>query len=91
MDPVSCEQEANIPISELDYDDQNHGADVSVMGSTAGGPSLLIESLNTCAPAPSTSIVSAAIINIFRCDFPAELGLTREETIKLEISSIVIL
>jgi hypothetical protein len=77
--------EANkAPISELEYDDQiDHGADVSVMESL-GGPSLLIEKqrqAQALAKANEDS-VPADIINEFGPDYPAEYGLTREQTIR---------
>lgn len=89
-DDPSLEQDANIPIAELEYDDRiDHGADVSVMESL-GGPSLLIENmrnnaaaaaLNSSPPAPP---VSNELLREYGADYPPELGLTREESIQLD-------
>jgi len=73
------------PISELEYDDFDHGADVSVMESL-GGPSLLIEKQRQAiALAKSDAAVPADIINEFGSDYPAAYGLTREQTIHKDI------
>ena len=81
------EDETPAPIAELEYDDFDHGADVSVMESL-GGPSLLIEKqrqASAAAKAASTSnngAVPAEIVNNFGDDFPSDFGLTREQTIQ---------
>ena len=77
------ETDPNIPISELEYDDRDHGADVSVMESV-GGPSLLLENMRMKeAMKASRRQVSPEIIEYYGLEFPVELGLTREETIRL--------
>jgi len=76
------EQEPNIPISELEYDEKfDHGADVSVMESV-GGPSLLIENMRNAAPARPP--VTPTLMKKFGSDYRPEIGLTREETIQLD-------
>ena len=76
------ETDPNIPISELEYD-HDHGADVSVMESV-GGPSLLLENMRMKeAMKASRKQVSPDIIEYYGLEYPAELGLTREETIRL--------
>jgi len=78
------EDEANpAPIAELEYDEDN-GADVSVMESL-GGPSLLIEKQRQAAKVAAATAdgpVPAEIINNFGGDFPADFGLSREQTIQ---------
>mmetsp|Transcript_444 Transcript_444/g.640 ORF Transcript_444/g.640 Transcript_444/m.640 type:complete len:815 (-) Transcript_444:83-2527(-) len=67
------------PITDLEFDD--HGADVSVMESL-GGPSLLIEKQRqTQMLQKQENIVPTDIINEFGADYPADYGLTREQTI----------
>ena len=79
------EDEANpAPIAEVEYDEtMDHGADVSVMESL-GGPSLLIEKQRQAAKAAAMSDgpVTAEIMNNFGKDFPADFGLSREQTIQ---------
>lgn len=79
------EEEPNpaAPIAEVEYDEQvDHGADVSVMESL-GGPSLLIEKQRQAAKAASSEgPVPAEIVNNFGRDFPADFGLSREQTIQ---------
>ena len=80
-------QDKNIPISELEYDQFDHGADVSVMESV-GGPSLLLEArrhnaaVNAGAQKASTFTVDADIMAQYGLDYPTDLGSTREETIQ---------
>jgi PDZ domain len=70
------------PISTLEYDDFDHGADVSVMESL-GGPSLLIEKQRQAMMIkPSENVVPSDIVNTFAQDYPAEFGLSREQTIQ---------
>ncbi len=72
----------NIPITELEYDDQvDHAADVSVMDSI-GGPSLLLENLRNASKIVKT--VSSEIILKFGSTYPQELGLTKEESIQID-------
>lgn len=68
------------PITEVEYDEHHdHGADVSVMESL-GGPSLLIEKQRQAAAA-SKNVIPVDILKNFGLDYPADFGLTREETI----------
>ena len=78
--PGAASASSNLPISELEYDDQfDHGADASVMESL-GGPSLLIENQQRRemaaasqqprpAPAP-TKFVSADLISAYGPEYP---------------------
>mmetsp|Transcript_7365 Transcript_7365/g.11195 ORF Transcript_7365/g.11195 Transcript_7365/m.11195 type:complete len:814 (+) Transcript_7365:436-2877(+) len=68
------------PITDLEFDDDN-AADVSVMESL-GGPSLLIEKQRQAQMLQKEeNAVPADIINDFGADYPADYGLTREQTI----------
>lgn len=71
-----------LPIKEVEYDDRiDHGADVSVMESL-GGPSLLIEKQRAAAAQKSSGhAVPPEIMDEFGLDYPADFGMTREETI----------
>jgi hypothetical protein len=70
------------PITTLEYDDFDAGADVSVMESL-GGPSLLIEKQRQAMMIKSSeNVVPSDIVNTFAQDYPAELGLSREQTIQ---------
>jgi len=71
----------NAPFAELEYDDFDHGADVSVMDSI-GGPSLLLENLRNANKIVKT--VSPELIVKFGISYPQELGLTREESIQVD-------
>ena len=84
--PETEEDSANpAPIKEVEYDHNDNGADVSVMESL-GGPSLLIEKQRKIEAAKAVSSsdgpVPADIVNNFGKDFPADPGLTREQTIQ---------
>lgn len=82
-EPEEDEPNPAAPIAEVEYDEEvDHGADVSVMESL-GGPSLLIEKQRQAAKAATTDgPVPAEIVNNFGRDFPADFGLTREQTIQ---------
>ena len=76
--PVS-EDEANpAPITELEYDER-FNADVSVMESL-GGPSLLIEKQRASAATKGDEPIPLEIVRNYGKDFPADFGLTREQT-----------
>ena len=84
--PETEEDSANpAPIKEVEYDHNDTGADVSVMESL-GGPSLLIEKQRKLETAKVVSSsdgpVPTDIVNNFGKDFPAEPGLTREQTVQ---------
>ena len=72
------------PIKEVEYEDGDHGADVSVMESL-GGPSLLIEKQRQAAAtarAPPTQPVPQEIMLNFGKDYPLDFGFSREQTIQ---------
>mmetsp|Transcript_3895 Transcript_3895/g.5301 ORF Transcript_3895/g.5301 Transcript_3895/m.5301 type:complete len:996 (+) Transcript_3895:173-3160(+) len=85
------EPDANIPMTAIEYDDDDPGADVSVMESL-GGPSLLIENMRhnaaiaagTAAASPMVLPVSPELIASYGTNYPTELGLTKEETVQLD-------
>jgi len=83
-DLSSADEKYKAPINELEFDDQiDHGADVSVMESL-GGPSLLIEKQRQAQlqkTLEEANVVPADIVNEFGADYPADRGLTREQTI----------
>eukprot|EP00548_Thalassiothrix_antarctica_P005683 CAMPEP_0194139190 /NCGR_PEP_ID=MMETSP0152-20130528/8909_1 /TAXON_ID=1049557 /ORGANISM="Thalassiothrix antarctica, Strain L6-D1" /LENGTH=872 /DNA_ID=CAMNT_0038836967 /DNA_START=272 /DNA_END=2890 /DNA_ORIENTATION=- len=83
-DLSSVDEINKAPITDLEFDEQiDHGADVSVMESL-GGPSLLIEKQRQAQlqkTLEETNIVPADIVNEFGADYPADYGLTREQTI----------
>jgi hypothetical protein len=68
------------PFKEIAYDDQDDGAEVSVMESV-GGPSLLLENLRNAQSIQKT--VDPELIAVYGKDFKPEMGLTREESIHL--------
>jgi len=73
------EQDPNMPMSVLEINDH---ADVSVMEST-GGPSLLIENMRMDSQRATQNGVSQEMMLTYGKYYPAELGLTQEETIQL--------
>ena len=80
--PFTEDESKPAPISTLEYDDFDHGADVSVMESL-GGPSLLIEKQRQAAKSKAAEhVVPSDIVNTFAQDYPAEFGLSREQTIQ---------
>ena len=82
MPPPEIDQEINVPIKELEYDDRfDHGADVSVMESL-GGPSLLIEKQRAAMNGyQQKQIVPQELIERFGTEYPANYGFSREQTI----------
>ncbi|KAG7361163.1 hypothetical protein IV203_036263 [Nitzschia inconspicua] len=84
--PSDTDDDGNpAPIKEVEYDDMDNGADVSVMESL-GGPSLLIEKQRQAqatavvkVPAPP---VPADIMENFGKDYPLDFGFSREQTIQ---------
>ncbi|GKY97237.1 hypothetical protein MPSEU_000682100 [Mayamaea pseudoterrestris] len=80
MPPPEIDQEVNVPIKELEYDDRFDQADVSVMESL-GGPSLLIEKQRAMNGFQQKQQVPRELIENFGLDFPPKYGFTREQTI----------
>lgn len=85
--PEETDDEGNpAPIREVEYDEFDQGADVSVMESL-GGPSLLIEkqrqaqitAQRVSAPTPA---VPDEIIDNFGKDYPLDFGFSRDQTIQ---------
>jgi len=84
--PSDTDDDGNpAPIKEVEYDDMDNGADVSVMESL-GGPSLLIEKQRQAAAAATVKVpvppVPAEIMENFGKDYPLDFGFSREQTIQ---------
>jgi hypothetical protein len=84
--PSDTDDDGNpAPIKEVEYDDMDNGADVSVMESL-GGPSLLIEKQRQAVAAAATKVpvppVPAEIMDNFGKDYPLDFGFSREQTIQ---------
>lgn len=84
--PSDTDDDGNpAPIKEVEYDDMDNGADVSVMESL-GGPSLLIEKQRQAAAVATakTAIppVPAEVMQNFGKDYPLDFGFTRDQTIR---------
>ncbi|KAL3915630.1 MAG: hypothetical protein SGILL_005557, partial [Bacillariaceae sp.] len=84
--PSDTDDDGNpAPIKEVEYDDMDNGADVSVMESL-GGPSLLIEKQRQAQAAAVAKVpvppVPAEIMDNFGKDYPLDFGFSREQTIQ---------
>jgi PDZ domain len=84
--PSDTDDDGNpAPIKEVEYDDMDNGADVSVMESL-GGPSLLIEKQRQAQAVAVTKVpvppVPAEIMDNFGKDYPLDFGFSREQTIQ---------
>jgi hypothetical protein len=84
--PSDTDDDGNpAPIKEVEYDDMDNGADVSVMESL-GGPSLLIEKQRQAAAIATAKTavppVPAEVMDNFGKDYPLDFGFTREQTIR---------
>jgi hypothetical protein len=84
--PSDTDDDGNpAPIKEVEYDDMDNGADVSVMESL-GGPSLLIEkqrqAVAVATAKASVPPVPLEVIETFGKDYPLDFGFSREQTIR---------
>jgi hypothetical protein len=84
--PSDTDDDGNpAPIKEVEYDDMDNGADVSVMESL-GGPSLLIEKQRQAQASAVARVpvppVPAEIMDNFGKDYPLDFGFSREQTIQ---------
>ncbi|KAL3931813.1 MAG: hypothetical protein SGARI_004116, partial [Bacillariaceae sp.] len=84
--PSDTDDDGNpAPIKEVEYDDMDNRADVSVMESL-GGPSLLIEKQRQAQAAAVAKVpvppVPAEVMDNFGKDYPLDFGFSREQTIQ---------